>query len=162
MVEQGGDRRETVPLDDLDRRILSVVQEDASLSIERIAALVGSSKSPVWNRMRRLRERGVIAREVAVLDPAAVGRDEVFFVAVRTSRHEADWLERFARAVRAMPEIEDAHRLAGETDYLLKVRVADTRAFDAFYKRLVAEVSMDSVTSSLSMETLKSTTAIAL
>ena len=162
MVAEEPEMRDPVALDDLDRRILRLLQDDASLSIERIAALTGSSKSPVWNRIRRLRERGVIARQVAILDPVAVGRAEVFFVAVSTSRHAADWLERFTAVVRAMPEIQEAHRLAGEIDYLLKVRVADTRAFDAFYKRLVAELEMSGVTSSLSMETIKSTTAIAV
>ena len=147
-------------MDDLDRRILTVLQRDCSLSLEAIAREVGSSKSPVWNRIRKLRDAGVIDREVAVLDPAAVGQDEVFFVAIKTSAHSAEWLDRFMRAIREMPEIQEAHRLAGEIDYLLKVRVADTRAFDAFYKRLVGEVELFAVTSSLSMETIKSTTAI--
>jgi Lrp/AsnC family transcriptional regulator len=91
-----------------------------------------------------------------------VRRDEVFFVMIKTGSHNADWLERFAAAVSGMGEIQEAHRLAGEIDYLLKVRVRDTRAFDAFYKRLVAEVELFSVTSSLSMETLKEMTAIPL
>jgi Lrp/AsnC family transcriptional regulator len=99
---------------------------------------------------------------VAILDPASVNRDEVFFVMIKTGSHDAAWLERFADAVAKMAEIEEAHRLAGEIDYILKVRVRDTRAFDAFYKRLVAQVELFSVTSSLSMETLKTTTAIPL
>ena len=160
MVAKSDEADETVTLDELDRRILRVVQEDASLSIEEIAGRIGSSKSPVWSRIRRLRAKGVIARQVALLDPVAVGRDEVFFVAVSTNRHAADWLERFTAVVRAMPEIQEAHRLAGEVDYLLKVRVGGTRAFDAFYKRLVSELEMTAVTSSLSMETIKSTTVI--
>ncbi|MEM8663786.1 MAG: Lrp/AsnC family transcriptional regulator [Pseudomonadota bacterium] len=147
-------------MDDLDRRILAVLQEDASLPVQAIAERVNSSKSPVWSRIRKLREAGVIAREVAILDPAAVDREEVFFVTVKTSSHSAVWLERFATAVAEMGEIQEAHRLAGEIDYLLKVRVKDTRAFDTFYKRLVAEVDLFSVTSMLSMETLKETTAI--
>ena len=149
-------------MDELDRRILSLLQEDASLSLVEIAKRVNSSKSPVWNRIRKLREAGIIAREVAILDPASVDRDEVFFVAIKTGAHSADWLAQFHEAVVTMPEIQEAHRLAGETDYLLKVRVADTRAFDEFYKRLVAQVEMFSVTSSLSMETIKNTTVIEL
>lgn len=149
-------------MDDLDRRILTLIQKDASLSVEAIAERVNSSKSPVWNRLKKMREAGIIARQVAVLDPELVDRAEVFFVAVRTGSHSADWLERFMHAIRDMPEIQEAHRLAGEIDYILKVRVRDTRAFDAFYKRLTEQVEMFSVTSQLSMETIKSTMAISL
>ncbi|MEM0908343.1 MAG: Lrp/AsnC family transcriptional regulator [Pseudomonadota bacterium] len=149
-------------LDDLDRRILTVLQDDATLPVETIASRVNSSKSPVWSRIRKLRERGIIDRQVAILDGEAVGQNEIFFVTIKTSSHEEDWLERFAAVVERMPQIQEAHRLAGEIDYLLKVRVKDTRAFDAFYKSLVAELSLFSVTSMLSMETLKSTTTIAL
>lgn len=147
-------------MDDLDRRILRVLQQDASLSVEKVATLVGSSKSPVWTRIKKLKDAGIIAREVALLDPESVGQSEVFFIAVKTDQHEQDWLERFSDAVQDMPEIQEAHRLAGEIDYLLKVRVRDTRAFDDFYKRLVARVRLFAVTSSLSMETLKSTTEV--
>lgn len=147
-------------MDDLDRRILRALQHDASLSVEKIATMVGSSKSPVWTRIKKLKDSGIIAREVALLDPDSVGQSEVFFIAVKTDQHEQDWLERFSAAVQDMPEIQEAHRLAGEIDYLLKVRVQDTRAFDDFYKRLVARVRLFAVTSSLSMETLKSTTEV--
>lgn len=136
------------------------MQDDASQSVEKIASLVGSSKSPVWARIKKLKDNGVIAKEVTLLDPEKVGQSEVFFIAVKTDQHEENWLERFSAAVKDMPEIQEAHRLAGEIDYLLKVRVADTRAFDEFYKRLVARVRLFAVTSSLSMETLKSTTEI--
>lgn len=136
------------------------MQQDASQSVEKIAASVGSSKSPVWARIKKLKDGGVIAKEVALLDPDKVGQSEVFFIAVKTDQHAEDWLERFSTAVQDMPEIQEAHRLAGEIDYLLKVRVSDTRAFDDFYKQLVARVRLFAVTSSLSMETLKSTTEI--
>jgi Lrp/AsnC family transcriptional regulator len=149
-------------MDDLDRRILSVLQEDATLPVEKIAERVNSSKSPVWARIRRLREAGIIDRQVAILNGEKVGQNEVFFVLVKTSSHSAAWLDRFHAAVTRMPEVQEAHRLAGEIDYILKVRVRDTRAYDAFYKRLVKEVELFSVTSSLSMETLKETTTIPL
>ena len=149
-------------MDDLDRRILDLLQRDASLSVETVASRVHSSKSPVWNRIRKMRDKGIIAAQVAVLDPQKVDRGEVFFVSVKTGSHSADWLSRFTDAIRDLPEIQEAHRLAGEIDYILKVRVRDTRAFDAFYKRLTARVEMFAVTSQLSMETIKSTTVIDL
>ncbi len=150
----------TDALDALDRKILSALQQDATRSLDELAALVGSSKTPVWNRIRKLRERGVIARQVAVLNPAAVGLDACFFVLIRTSRHEKAWLEAFVAALRKRPEVIEAHRLAGEIDYILKVRVADAQAFDAFYQSLVSEISIFNVTSLLSMEEMISQTAL--
>ncbi|HKK36267.1 MAG TPA: Lrp/AsnC family transcriptional regulator [Paracoccaceae bacterium] len=147
-------------LDALDRRILVRLQRDATLSLDQLAAEVGASKTPVWNRIRKLRDSGVIDRQVAVLDPEAVGLGACFFVLVRTSRHEPEWLEAFTKAVEELPEIVAAHRLAGEIDYVLQVRVADARAYDAFYRRLIDRVSIYNVTSLLSMEEMKAETAL--
>lgn len=147
-------------LDDLDRKILRLLQEDASRPLEEIAQATGSSKTPVWNRIKRLKSRGVIKAQVALAEPEAVGLDHCFFVLVRTSQHEPDWLDRFTRAVRELPEILEAHRLTGEIDYILKVRVRNVAHFDAFYKSLVERVNIYNVTSSLSMEAIKETTAL--
>ena len=147
-------------LDALDRKILTELQEDATRSLEDLAAAVGSSKTPVWNRVRKLRDRGVIKKQVAVLDAEAVGLASCFFVLVRTSKHEKNWLERFVAALKSRPEVLEAHRLAGDVDYILKVRVADAKAYDAFYRSLVSEVSIFNVTSLLSMEEIVSETAM--
>ncbi len=149
-------------LDELDRKILRELQRDATQSLEILADRVGSSKTPVWTRIRRMRDQGVIERQVAIVDPERTGFDHCFFVLVRTSRHETGWLEDFMKAVQALPEIQEAHRLAGEIDYVLKVRVRSARHFDDFYKRLVGQVEIFNVTSLLSMETLKSETAVPL
>lgn len=150
----------TPVLDVLDRKILAAMQVDATVSIEDLAARVGSTKTPVWNRIQKLRRRGVIVREVAIIDPEQVGLGACFFVLVRTAQHEPGWLERFVSAVRDMPEIIAAHRVAGDIDYILQVRVADARAYDAFYRRLIARVNIFNVTSLLSMEQIKSETAV--
>jgi Lrp/AsnC family transcriptional regulator len=147
-------------LDDLDRNILALVQQDASLPLDEIARRVGASKTPVWNRIRKMKASGLIRAEVAVLDPEQLGLESCFFVLIRTSQHDADWLDRFLKAVRARPEVMEAHRLAGDIDYILKVRVANARAYDAFYRALIKEVSIFNVTSALSMEEIKSTTAL--
>jgi Lrp/AsnC family transcriptional regulator len=154
---------ETRPrLDALDRKILAALQRDATVSLEALARAVGASKTPVWNRIRRMRAEGVIRAEVALLDPEAVGLGACFFVLVRTARHEPGWLERFVAAVRDAPEIVAAHRLAGDIDYILEVRVADPRAYDRFYRRLIERVEIYNVTSLLSMEEIKATTALPL
>lgn len=149
-------------LDDLDRNILAILQEDATLALDEIARRVGASKTPVWNRIRKMRASGLIKAEVALLDPDKLGLESCFFVLIRTSQHDAAWLERFLNAVRSRPEVLEAHRLAGDIDYILKVRVPNARAYDTFYRALIKEVSIFNVTSSLSMEEIKSTTALPL
>ncbi|MEO1092619.1 MAG: Lrp/AsnC family transcriptional regulator [Pseudomonadota bacterium] len=147
-------------LDDTDRDLLRLLQKDATVSYERLGQRLALSKTAVWNRVQRLQRDGYIRRQVALLDAEKLGLAETVFVAVRTSQHSADWLEKFTTAIAEMPEITEAHRLTGEIDYLLKVRVASTRAFDAFYKRLIQRIDLFNVTSSLSMETLKETTEV--
>jgi len=121
-------------LDTLDRKILLSIQQD--------------------NRS------GVIKKEVAVLDPVELGLQACFFVLVRTSQHEEDWQTRFLEALSKRPEIQEAHRLAGDVDYLLKVRVQDPADFDRFYQDLVSDISIYNVTSLLSMQEIISTTAL--
>ena len=151
-----------VRIDDLDRKILDQLQRDAAQSLDEIAKNVGSSKTPVWNRIRKLREAGVIGRQTAVLDAEALGFEACFFVLIRTSEHEADWQARFLKALQDRPEVQEAHRLAGDIDYILKVRVRNARAYDAFYQALISEVRVFNVTALLSMEEIKSTTLLPL
>ena len=117
-----------VRIDEMDRKILSQLQEDASQSLDEIARKVGSSKTPVWNRIRRMKEQGVIGRQTVILDPEALGLEACFFVLIRTSEHEAEWQQKFLRTLRERPEVLEAHRLAGDIDYILKVRVQNARA----------------------------------
>ncbi|NHF72971.1 Lrp/AsnC family transcriptional regulator [Paracoccus xiamenensis] len=147
-------------LDQLDRKILTELQADASQSLDDIARKVGSSKTPVWNRIRKLKDAGVITRQTVILDPDSVDRGTCFFVLIRTSEHEASWQQKFLDALQARPEVLEAHRLAGEIDYIVKLRVSDARAYDAFYQALIAEVKIFNVTALLSMEELKSTTVL--
>jgi Lrp/AsnC family transcriptional regulator len=147
-------------LDEVDRKILSLLQEDASLSLDQIADRVGASKTPVWNRIRKLREAGVIRRQVAILDPEALGLEACFFVLIRTSEHDKTWAARFLKALRERPEVIEAHRLAGDIDYILKVQVRNARAYDRFYQSLIGEVKIHNVTALLSMEEIKATSAL--
>jgi len=151
-----------VRLDDMDRKILTELQIDAAQSLDEIAKKVGSSKTPVWNRIRKLREAGVIGAQTVRLDAEALGFEACFFVLIRTSEHEADWQRVFLKALQERPEVQEAHRLAGDIDYILKVRVKNARAYDAFYQALISEVRVYNVTALLSMEEIKSTTALPL
>lgn len=154
--------RMTVRIDETDRKILAALQADASRSLDEIAREIGSSKTPVWNRIRKMREAGVIGQQTVMLDAEALGFEACFFVLIRTSEHEADWQNRFLKALRDRPEVQEAHRLAGDIDYILKVRVANARAYDAFYQALISEVRVHNVTALLSMEEIKSTVALPL
>lgn len=151
-----------VRLDATDKKILREMQRDAGQSLDEIARKVGSSKTPVWNRIRKMREAGVMGAQTVILDAEKLGFDACFFVLIRTSEHEADWQARFLQALQNRPEVMEAHRLAGDIDYILKVRVANARAYDAFYQALISEVKVHNVTALLSMEEIKSTTALPL
>lgn len=148
--------------DNLDRKILVEMQRDAGQSLDLIAEKVGSSKTPVWNRIRKMRESGVIGAASVHVNAAALGLEACFFVLVRTSEHEAGWQADFLRVLKARPEVLEAHRLAGEIDYILKVRVENARAYDAFYQALIGEVKIFNVTALLSMEEIKFTTELPL
>ena len=152
----------SVRLDELDRKILVQLQQDGGRSLDEIAKAVGSSKTPVWNRIRKMREGGVIRQQTYILDAEALGFEACFFVLIRTSEHDADWQARFLKALRDRPEVQEAHRLAGDIDYILKVRVENARAYDVFYQALISEVKVHNVTALLSMEEIKSTTMLPL
>jgi Lrp/AsnC family transcriptional regulator len=123
---------------------------------------VGSSKTPVWNRIKRMRDAGIIKRTTAICDPEGLGLEACFFVLIRTSEHEVGWEKRFLDVVSRRPEVLEAHRLAGDVDYILKVWVKNARAYDAFYQALISEVKIYNVTALLSMEEIKMTTALPL
>ena len=151
---------EAKPLDAIDKRILAIVQVDASLAIGEIANRVGLSQTPCWKRLQRLEQTGFIKRRIALLDPAKLGLGVTVFVSVEVGEHSAALQEKFAADVTAMREVLDVYRMAGDVDYMLRVVVPDMAAFDGFYKRLVALAPLKSVKSRFALESLKSETAL--
>lgn len=147
-------------MDAIDRKILAVVQSDASLSVAEIGQRVGLSSTPCWKRLQRLEADGVIQRRVALIDPDKIGLGISVFVSVETGDHSNEWLKRFADVVSAMPEVMEFYRMAGDVDYMLRVVVQDMQNYDAFYKRLIAAVPLKNVTSRFAMERIKSTTEL--
>jgi len=147
-------------MDAIDRKILTVVQQDASLSVAEIGQRVGLSSTPCWKRMQRLEADGVITRRVALVDPEKVGLGITVFASIETGDHSQDWLSRFAETVSAMPEVMEFYRMAGDVDYMLRVVVPDMSGYDTFYKKLIATVPLKNVTSRFAMERIKSTTAL--
>ena len=147
-------------MDAIDRKILAVVQEDASLSVAEIGQRVGLSSTPCWKRLQRLEADGVITKRVALVDPEKVGLGITVFVSIETGDHSQEWLKRFAETVGAMPEVMEFYRMAGDVDYMLRVVVHDMQNYDAFYKKLIATVPLKNVTSRFAMERIKQTTAL--
>ena len=149
-------------MDAIDRKIVALLQEDASLSLAQIAHRVGLSQSPCWKRIQRLEKAGIILRRVALISPESIGMGLTVFVSIETGDHSSAWLSKFAQTVTAMPEVMEFHRMAGDIDYMLRVAVPDMQAYDAFYKKLIDTMPLKNVTSRFSMERIKSTTAYPL
>jgi Lrp/AsnC family transcriptional regulator len=147
-------------LDSIDRRILRELQRDATVAIADLAQIVGLSQTPCWKRVKRLTDAGVILGRVALLDRTKLDLGLAVFVSVKTNRHDQAWLDEFASAASAMPEVVEFYRLSGDTDYLLKVLVRDIAAYDTFYRRLITAVPLSDVSSAFAMEQIKSTTAV--
>ncbi|MFC7737045.1 Lrp/AsnC family transcriptional regulator [Roseomonas sp. GCM10028921] len=149
-------------MDEIDRKIIGLLQNDATLSVAQLADKVGLSPTPCWKRVQKLEAGGVITRRVALVDPEKIGVGLIVYVAIEAGDHTPEWLARFTAAIAAMPEVMEAHRMAGEVDYMLRVAVTGMSEFDALYKRLIAAVPMRNVTSRFAMEGLKYTTAYPL
>jgi len=147
-------------MDATDRKILGLLQEDASLSVAEIGNRVGLSATPCWKRIQRLEADGVIQKRVALVDQDKIGLGVTVFVSVETGDHSRDWLAHFAGTVGAMPEVMEFYRMAGDVDYMLRVVVPNIQGYDAFYKRLIATVPLKNVTSRFAMEKIKATTTL--
>jgi Lrp/AsnC family transcriptional regulator len=147
-------------IDAIDRKILRVLQEDASLSVADIGERVGLSSTPCWKRIQRMEQDGIITGKVALVDQNKIGLGITVFVSVESNDHSEQWLNKFATAVRAMPEVMELYRMAGDVDYMLRVVVSDMQSYDVFYRSLIAAVNLKNVTSRFAMEKIKSITAL--
>jgi Lrp/AsnC family transcriptional regulator len=149
-------------LDEIDRRILAILQTDATRPLAEIAEAAGLSTTPCWRRIQQLEQSGIIKRRIAVLDREQLNADVTVFIAIRTSQHTATWIDLFRKATHDIPEIVDVYRMSGEIDYLIRAFVPDIASYDALYKKLIARIDVNDVTSMFAMEEIKSTTAIPL
>lgn len=153
---------EKISLDGVDRKLLQILQADATVPLQEIARRVHLSPTPCWRRIRRLEEAGIVLARVTLLDPAKLGVGVTVFVRVKTRHHTIEWFRRFAQAVTAIPEIVEFYRMSGDIDYLLKIVVPDIAGYDAVYKRLIGAIDLEDVSSSFALERIKSTTALPL
>jgi len=152
----------TKTLDAIDRKILKLLQQDADMPIAALAEAVSLSATPCWRRIQRLKDAGVIVRNVTLLDPQKLNLGVTAFVAVRTSQHSEAWFETFHAAVTSLPEVVEFYRMSGDVDYLLRVVVPDIAAYDSVYKRLIKCSDLFDVSTSFAMEEIKFTTSLPL
>lgn len=151
-----------IALDKIDRKILALLQKDATTPVAEIGRKVGLSTTPCWRRIQKMEEDGIIRGRVAILNPAKVNAGVTVFVSIRTNEHTESWLKKFAAVVEDFPEVVEFYRMSGEIDYLLRVVVPDIGAYDTFYKKLIAKIALTDVSSSFAMEQIKYTTALPL
>jgi len=150
----------TLQIDKTDHKILSLLQKDATLSVDAVSDAVSLSRNACWRRIKALETAGVIKSRVALLDPRKVGCPLTVVVLIRTDHHSDTWRRDFAAVVEALPEITQAFRMTGDLDYVLKVQLSDVAAYDRFYKRLTSRISVSDISASFVMEDIKDTTAL--
>ena len=153
---------ENISLDAIDRRLLAILQEDATVSVADMATRVGLSATPCWKRIKRFEREGLIKRRVAILNRDRLGLGVTVIVAIRTARHSDDWLDSFCAGVARIPEVVEFYRMSGEIDYLLKVVARDIADYDRIYRKLTKVADLHDVSSSFAMQEIKSTTALPL
>lgn len=147
-------------IDDTDRSILKILQNDSTVSLETIAEKLSVSVNTCWRRVRRLEEDGIIQARVAICDPEMLGLGQTVFVAIKTNDHSSTWLEKFAKTVTAIPEVIEFYRMAGDVDYLLKIAVQSVADYDRVYKALISKIEVADVSATFAMECLKNTTEL--
>ena len=147
-------------MDRIDKKLLSLLQEDADRPLAELAEAVNLTPTPCWKRIQKLQQQGVIRKKVVLCDPAKLNLGLTAFVAVRTTQHNEQWLRKFAAAVQSIPEIVEAYRMSGEIDYMLRIVVPDIQGYDTVYRKLIRAVELFDVSSSFAMERIKYSTAL--
>lgn len=149
-------------MDKKDRQILEVLQTDATVPVNRLADMVGLSKSACWRRIQQLEEQGIITARVALLDPRKVGLNLTVYSMIRTHQHTKEWFDRFVHVVTEIPNVTEVHRMTGDIDYLIRAVLPDVETYDEMYKEMIEKVDLYDVSATFSMETIKDTTALPL
>ncbi|SLN36918.1 Leucine-responsive regulatory protein [Roseovarius albus] len=149
-----------VNIDEIDKRILTELQQDADLPLESLGERIGLSRNACWRRVKALETAGVIRKRVALVDPNMIGLRLSVVMQIKAAKHDASWLEKFARTTRSLPEVQGVYRMTGDLDYLIRARVADMADYDRFYQTLIARVPMGDVSASFVMEEIKETTEL--
>jgi Lrp/AsnC family transcriptional regulator len=149
-------------MNDVDKRILALLQENADMPIAEISKKVNLSPTPCWARINKLQKQGYITGKVAVVDRKKINLGVVAWVQVKTDQHNDEWLRKFDKVVKGMPEVTEFYRLSGSYDYLMKVLVPSIDKYDDFYKRLTSQITITNYITSFSLEEIKNTSVLPL
>ena len=143
-------------MDDIDKKILSIIQKDATIPLSELSKKVGISKTPSWNRIRKMEEEGIIKSKVTVLDNKKINLSIVVFLSVSVSSHSEEWLIDFQKILSQHDQIVEAYRLTGSsTDYLLKIVAPSIEEYDKFQQQLINKVKFTKMSSSIALKEIK-------
>ena len=143
-------------MDDIDKKILSIIQKDATIPLSELSKKVGISKTPSWNRIRKMEEEGIIKSKVTVLDNKKINLGIVVFLSVSVSSHSEEWVINFQKILSQYDQIVEAYRLTGSsTDYLLKIVAPSIEEYDKFQQHLINEVKFTNMSSSIALKEIK-------
>ncbi|MBG77066.1 MAG: ArsR family transcriptional regulator [Pelagibacteraceae bacterium] len=149
-------------MDLIDKKILSLLQRDASLPLTTIAKKVGLSTTPCFNRIKKLEEDGVIKKKVAIIDNRKIDLPVIVYLSINVAKHTKEWLDTFTNQVTSFDEVVEMYRINGDTDYLIKVVVQSIEAYDNFSQRLISEINFRSLKSNIVLKEIKNTTMLPL
>ena len=149
-------------MNEIDKKILSVLQDNADIPVAELSKKVNLSATPCWARINKLYKQGYIKKKVVVVDRKKINLSVIAFVQVRTKQHSTEWLKKFIKAVSEMDEVIELYRLSGTVDYIFKVLVPSIEKYNEFYKKLTDKIDFFEVTSSFSMEEIKQTSNLPL
>ncbi|TAL53601.1 Lrp/AsnC family transcriptional regulator [Pandoraea sp.] len=148
-------------IDEFDKKILLLLQEDASLSAAEVGERVGLSQSQCWRRIDRLYQEGVITRQVAVVDRKKAGLNVMLFAHVKLAAHSRNALPEFSRAIQAFPEVMECHVLMGNVDFLLRIVARDVEAYERFFFERLSQLPMiQEVNSMIALSQIKASTVL--
>ena len=148
-------------MDEMDKKILRLLQGEAGLSIAAISERIGLSHTPCWRRMKRLQSEGYIRGTVVLLDPAKLGLQVNVIANVKLKAHGEEALEAFEQSVQEYPEIIECFSMSGESDYMLRILIASIEDYEHFLKRVLVHLpGVAAVNSGFALKSVKISTEI--
>ena len=150
-------------MDNIDKKIIFILQRQADLPLSEISKRVGLSQTPCWNRIRKLEEDGVIEKKVTLINKKKVNLPITVFLMITVRNHNSDWMEKFSQILKKYKNILEAHRITGsQADYIIKVVAESIEEYDEFQQVLIKNIEFNSMSSGISLQELKSTTILPL
>ena len=150
-------------MDNIDKKIIFILQRQADLPLSEISKRVGLSQTPCWNRIRKLEEDGVIEKKVTLINKKKVNLPITVFLMITVRNHNSDWINKFSEILKKYKNILEAHRITGsQADYIIKIVAGGIEEYDKFQQVLIKNIEFNSMSSGISLQELKSTTILPL